>query len=992
MNANQQRFWMLADERDWRLPAASGLTYDANRRTLRLVSQRVLPPPSDPASDVGEALSRIELTPSARDQFGARACWDSSAQAISATGVLPEPVEVYRATPGARITDLTMGYDGVLYVAIDDRVMLQDCRGRWPNVFLELSGFAAWRLASDPQGGVWVLDRVKPALAKVQGLPFPARPYGEYSASTFRPCEENPNPPKISIVSKAAWSASEIPVGVACSPGGRLAVLNRRANQDAVVRYLHETGAFSEPTVLLGARNPYSFAWVNETEIAILLPNLDVLRMDLSDILAPKQIVNRLRNPSDPLGVHLLGRFSAPGREMVEQHDLEQSASPLLVNALAEEFDRLLTGPSIFENAAFQFVRLSQETIALRAQNPSGGLLFRLNRMLLSDAFPRQITACPVPEALVYPISEDARPASPSGAFYPAPQHDGGPFVHVLSFPAHFPAFEETRPLHKMSLPAFAERGATGLSQRFDGGAAGTEWDRLYLEADIPPNSGIRVWLAATEVDLAPDLAQETAWHPHDFGEPNLENGPRPDIPVGAKLSHPSEIPHHPGLLTMTSRSSRAGLFTVLIQRAGLRVRTLRGRYLWVRIEMSGDARVTPEIAALRAYAPRFSYLNHYLPELYRETEFGPKRNERAQSTGPDFLERFLDTFEAVLTPLEDRIANSYLLTTAQGVPEDSIEWLGSWIGLAGSPGLTAAVRREMLAAAPHLFAFRGTQFGLRLALELVTGGRLRETVLDWPDTRVPVGGFTSADELIVKVHNGPRRTVIYGGAVTGGEIVVLEDFRLRRTFATILGADLEDETNPLLAGLSVSGNSFVGDTLFLGEEDKKEFLALFSADLPVSSSEAAAIASLFDQLAHRVTVLVHQEVDPQDLGLIRRIVQMETPAHIQARVLTATWPFLVGIASLVGVDTYLARKQPRQPVKLNRSRLGERDFLLRPASLDPRLGGGGGVTLLQPVPPVADPGEDQEVPFGESFNLDGSGSRAGPGRRIARYIWKKTE
>ena len=130
-------------------------------------------------------------------------------------------------------------------------------------------------------------------------------------------------------------------------------------------------------------------------------------------------------------------------------------------------------------------------------------------------------------------------------------------------------------------------------------------------------------------------------------------------------------------------------------------------------------------------------------------------------------------------------------------MPEESIEWLSSWIGLTFDTAFPEPRRRALLAAAPELYRARGTPRGLGMAIDVATGG-----------------------------------------AVSSGEVVVLEDFRLRRTFATILGADLADEDDPLMAGLVSSGNSFVGDTLFLGEEHRKEFLALFSAGLPVSMKE----------------------------------------------------------------------------------------------------------------------------------------------------------
>ena len=270
----------------------------------------------------------------------------------------------------------------------------------------------------------------------------------------------------------------------------------------------------------------------------------------------------------------------------------------------------------------------------------------------------------------------------------------------------------------------------------------------------------------------------------------------------------------------------------------------------------------------------------------------------RPRATRADFLSRFLANFEGILTPLEDRIAHSHLLTAAAVAPEASLEWLASWIGVAFEPGLPAAHRREWLRSAPALARWHGTRRGLALALDVATGGGVR-----------------------------------------GGEIVLLEHFRLRRLLATLLGVDLAEANDPLLPGLHQSGNSIVGDTLILSDNETVELLALFREEV-ATAAENAAVVEFLGRLAHRATVLVHQTVTPQDLGLIRRIAELEAPAHVDVRVATATWPLLVGIASLVGVDTYLGPPQPPRPVRVDVSTVGAGDFVLGPIALDPRVSG----------------------------------------------------
>jgi hypothetical protein len=262
-------------------------------------------------------------------------------------------------------------------------------------------------------------------------------------------------------------------------------------------------------------------------------------------------------------------------------------------------------------------------------------------------------------------------------------------------------------------------------------------------------------------------------------------------------------------------------------------------------------------------------------------------------------------------------------------------------------PALPAERRRDWLKAAPKLARLHGSRQGLELAVDLASGG-----------------------------------------GVAGGEIVVLESFRLRRLLATLLGVDLADESDPLLPGLTVSGNSVVGDTLILGEAETVELLALFREEV-ATIEENAAVRAFHERLAHRATVLVHQSVSPQDLGLLRRAVELEAPAHVDVRVASATWPLLVGIASLVGVDTYLGPRPRPQPARTEVSSLGLGDYVLGPTSLDPRRSGGAAPAASSP-PPVADAGPDFTAPFGRPFDLDASGSSAAPGRRIQSYLWTR--
>jgi phage tail-like protein len=824
-----------------------GLFYCSQSNRLQLRSMRTGAPPVE---DFNTATRLVELTPMTQDEFGGYARWDAPSGLVlagsAADSTSPSEVPIYWPDQ-PNITDLCMGYDGILYIAAGGSLVMVDRRNRWPNHTLETPGFKFWRLAALPEGGVLALDRSTPQLGKVAGQPLQTGPRDIPNPGVMRPCKANANPPRLiakcplppaeRFVALAALDATHSPMQIALLSWES----NTPANTTANLRLFTETGKTIAPAspalTLSGVRLPYALTWLGGQKLAALATNL--------------------------------------------------------------------------------------------------------NEALIYNLASVDLTAAATAESLV-----------PAGETYILAANNLGPFAHSFQMPQMYANSPETHPLLlpllPLSLNTVAASGATNAAAPaiIDSGIAQCLWHRVFLEAVLPARCGAVLWLTASD-NLADLSNPAAAWYPHLFGDASLSTIPTAmlsEAPTGVWQTESTEVPFAPTLLGEDPVQPTRGLYMSLVQRTNRAVRNLTGRYLGVRIALNGNGLITPEIAGLRIYASRFSYVRNYLPEVYREEKFGPAADAPGESTRHDFLERFITLFEAQLTRIEDRVANAYLLTRPEATPDSALPWLGGWIGV-DSGNYPPDRARARLLATPFLYRWRGTVKGITRALDVATNGMC-----------------------------------------SSGAIIIVEDFRLRHIFATILGADVSDAGNPLLPGFSGSSNSFVGDTLFLGNPDlQAELQALYATDLNLPGG-AQAEAAFYDQLANRMTVFVHNTVQNVNLKLVQRIVEDQKPAHVQASVKIARQPLMIGLASLVGINTYLGPGPQPGSVTVGVSDIGRYDVVTHMPALDSRLENG---QATEPYPiPVARITGPLAVAPGAAITLDGSTSIAPADLHLVSYEW----
>ncbi|MEV5775796.1 phage tail protein I [Streptomyces antimycoticus] len=134
------------------------------------------------------------------------------------------------------------------------------------------------------------------------------------------------------------------------------------------------------------------------------------------------------------------------------------------------------------------------------------------------------------------------------------------------------------------------------------------------------------------------------------------------------------------------------------------------GRFLRLRLRLSGDGGSTPVVRRIRLDFPRATSAD-LLPPAFRE-----------DPAADDFTERFLSLFDATLAQL-DRVIERYpSLLDPAGVPDQALPWLAGLLGLSFEAGWDARTRRALLAAAPELYRRRGTPWALREAVRIVFG------------------------------------------------------------------------------------------------------------------------------------------------------------------------------------------------------------------------------------------------------------------------------
>jgi phage tail-like protein len=442
---------------------------------------------------------------------------------------------------------------------------------------------------------------------------------------------------------------------------------------------------------------------------------------------------------------------------------------------------------------------------------------------------------------------------------------------------------------------------ATLLSATFDGRDRGCVWHRLFLDACIPAESSVEVWSRAHDDEA---LLEQVEWLPE----------PAPYLrAAGPELPYFDAFPWY---ATSDELPENTGTWELLFQRT-------HGRFCQLKLVLRGNGRTTPHLHALRVYYPRFSYPRNYLPAVYLD-----------DAGSADFLERMLANEEGFYADIEGRINDVSLLFDPRGAPPEALDWLAGWVGIVLDPlwaGIQSARqmsasqlpallrrtpfdrRRLFIRYARKLYDRRGTHDGIHFALLLLLDPCL-EALLDRLK-RAAVRPEENASASLLEELRRYGLLELYGLPVGGGN----PRTRLR---PSLTDEEFEDLLyDYVLSPKRPSKVRIVERYRTRGGRRLQEGDASAGAGETQTTTQPAAEAP--DAFAHQFSVLVPEELTPEEEAMTRRIAELEKPAHTSFDV-RRYWDFFRAGETRLGIDTVLGEESRFVEVILGRSYLAE--------------------------------------------------------------------
>ncbi len=118
----------------------------------------------------------------------------------------------------------------------------------------------------------------------------------------------------------------------------------------------------------------------------------DFSPFSVDDIINLPSLARKLKQPADAVSQYLKSQLSAATLEILTSYQGTNSGSIPLQAALVEELNRIIRGHLIYDNQRFAGVVLHRKTRQLLAQNSERNSPLRLNRLLLEDAYPLELS------------------------------------------------------------------------------------------------------------------------------------------------------------------------------------------------------------------------------------------------------------------------------------------------------------------------------------------------------------------------------------------------------------------------------------------------------------------------------------------------------------------------------------------------------------------------------------------------------------------------